>query len=201
MPATRRSSKRTYTFSRFRHDTALLLNNRSAIQAAMRGGRISKAFAEKIMLAVTQVNGCRWCNYAHTRIALRAGVSEAELHSLLKLELGDFPPDEAVALAFAQHYAESSDHPDAAAWRRVVESYGPDTAQDVLALIQMITAGNLLGNTFDAFLFRLKGQPTPHSRVLDEVAVLGASLLCTLPLCLIMGADLLGRRLSRRIAL
>ena len=152
--------KRTYTFARLRQDAAWLLGAPDSLRAAMRGGRVSKPFAEKIMLAVTQVNGCRWCHYAHARIALTAGVSAAELRSLMALALGDFPQEEAVALAFAQHYAESADRPDPAAWRRVVDAYGAPTAADILTLIRMITIGNLLGNTFDAFLSRLQGSPT-----------------------------------------
>ena len=63
------------------------------------------------MLAVTQVNGCRWCHYAHARIALTAGVSAAAAQPDGP-GAGRFPQEEAVALAFAQHYAESADRPD-----------------------------------------------------------------------------------------
>jgi len=34
-----------------------------AMARAQRKGLISKAFTEKIMLAVTQVNGCRYCSW------------------------------------------------------------------------------------------------------------------------------------------
>lgn len=193
-PATQ---KRTYTFARLGQDAAWLLGAPEALRAAMRGGRVAKPFAEKIMLAVTQVNGCRWCHYAHARLALTSGVTPDELHRLMALALGDFPPEEAVALAFAQHYAESADRPDPAAWQRVVETYGPATAGDILTLIRMITIGNLLGNTFDAFLSRLRGQPNPASTLWDEVAVLGGTALGTLPLALWVGLRMLGGRLRR----
>ena len=193
--------KRTYTFARLRQDVAWLVAAPDALRAAMRGGRVSKPFAEKIMLAVTQVNGCRWCHYAHARLALTSGVSPAELRSLMALALGDFPQEEAVALAFAQHYAESADRPDPAAWQRVLDAYGAPTAADILTLIRMITMGNLLGNTFDAFLSRLQGEPNPASTLVDEVTVLAGTALGTLPLALLMGLRaLLGRLHQPRVA-
>ena len=44
---------------------------------------IDKAFAESVSLAVTQVNGCSICSYAHTKNALKAGMTEDEIESLL----------------------------------------------------------------------------------------------------------------------
>ena len=64
----------------------------------VRGGRVSRAFAEKIMMAVTQVNGCRYCAYFHTKMALREGIPPDDLEKLLALELGHFPQEEAVAV-------------------------------------------------------------------------------------------------------
>ena len=34
---------------------------------------LDKQFIERIMLAVTEVNGCAICSYAHTRMALESG--------------------------------------------------------------------------------------------------------------------------------
>ncbi|MEW6242582.1 MAG: carboxymuconolactone decarboxylase family protein, partial [Chloroflexota bacterium] len=50
--------------------------------------------------------------------------------------------------------------------------YGQDTAEDILAYLRMITFGNLLGNTFDALLSRLKGKPAPDSSLWSEVRIL-----------------------------
>ena len=41
----------------------------------------------------------------------------------------------------------------------------------------MITFGNLYGNTFDAFLYRLKGMPAPGSNPFSEVGVILGALL------------------------
>lgn len=165
-------NKRIYNFPTFMADVRSVIAHMDDLRNAARGSRVSRAFAEKIMLVVSQVNGCRYCTYGHTRAALAAGVSEAELQKLFRGEFGEFPEQEVVALTFAQHYAETRCQPDAQAWQRVVDFYGEQTAQDILAYLRMITFGNLFGNTFDALLSRLGGKPAPGSRLLDEIGVL-----------------------------
>lgn len=197
-PSPRRFIKRTFTLKRFIETLRDFMAHTDDIRSAVHGRRVDRAFAEKIMLAVTQVNGCRYCNYYHTRAALKAGVSDQELQKLLSQEIGDFPEREAVALAFAQHYAESEDHPDPEAWQRVVEYYGEEMARDIMAYIRMITIGNLLGNTFDAFLSRLIGRPCPNSTIWDELGALTLSALGSIPMGLMIGTKALLRRLAPR---
>jgi AhpD family alkylhydroperoxidase len=188
--------RRTYTLEHFITSVRDVFRKRDEIRAAARGGRVSRPFAEKIMLAVTQVNGCRWCNYGHTQAALAAGVSPEEIQHLMEQELGRFPEEEAVALAFAQHYAESQEQPDPAAWQRLVDYYGEATARDIVAYSRMITVGNLYGNTFDALLARLQGRPAPHSTLRDELGVIVVPLVIVtgLPLLLIAGLARVFRR-------
>ena len=115
------------------------------------------------MLAVTQVNDCRYCNYAHTKAALKHGVSENEIALIRTGELSQFPEEQAVALYFGQHYAETNGHPDPQAWENVVEYYGQQKASDIISYIRMITMGNLFGNTIESFLYRVTGRfPSPN---------------------------------------
>ena len=164
--------KRIYTFPAFKTDVREIFDHIDDLRRAARGVRVSKAFAEKLMLVVSSVNGCRYCCYGHSRAALAAGVSESELQSLLALDLGAFPANEVTALTFAQHYAESNCQPDAAARQRLVMYYSEETAQDILAYLRMITFGNLLGNTFDALLSRVAGKPAAESCLSSELSVL-----------------------------
>ncbi len=164
--------KRIYTFPTFKAGIQEIIDHMDELHRAARGGRVSKAFAEKIMLVVSRVNGCRYCSYGHSRAALAAGVSEAELQNLMALDLGTFPTKEVVALTFAQHYAESNCQPDPAAWQRVMAYYGEETANDILVYLRMITFGNLFGNTFDALLSRITGNPIPDSSLWSELGVL-----------------------------
>ena len=165
-------NKRIYTFPAFKADVRLIFDHMDDLREASRSGRISKAFAEKLMLVVSQVNGCRYCCYGHSRAALGAGVSESELQSLLALELEVFSQGEVTALIFAQHYADANGQPDPSAWQRLVVYYGEETARDILAYLRMISFGNLLGNTFDALLSRAGEKPAPGSSLWGEINVL-----------------------------
>lgn len=165
-------TRRIFTWQEFKSTVQEVFGRMDELRRAARGGRISRAFAEKLMLAVTRVNGCRYCAYGHSRAALAAGVPQEEIQCLLAGDLGCFPAEEAVGLAFAQHYAESRGQVDPAAWQRLVETYGEATAQDILPYLRMITFGNLYGNTFDALLSRLTGKPAPGSSLWSELGVL-----------------------------
>lgn len=168
----RNFDKRIYDLATFRRDIFNVVNHLDDLRTAVGGGRVGKAFSERIMLAVTQVNGCRYCQYGHARAALKAGVSPQEIQSLAEGELGKLPPEELVALMFAQHYAETEGNPDAEAWQRLVEIYGLQTARDIMAYIRMIMLGNLLGNTFDALLSRFIHRPAAGSSWCQELGVL-----------------------------
>lgn len=164
--------KRIHSSSAFTLTMRDIFDHLKDLQGAVRRKQVDEKFAEKIMLVVSRVNGCRYCIYGHSRAALSSGVSEEELQMLLSGDLGIFPREETVALIFAQHYAESCEHPDPVGWQRLVDCYGLQTAQDILAYLRMITMGNLLGNTFDALLSRLVGKPAPGSRFWSEAGVL-----------------------------
>jgi len=172
-------NKRIYTPRSLLQDFRDILAHSHEFRPAVRGRRISKAFAEKIMLAVTAVNGCRYCSYGHAKTALASGVSQEEVDLLLSGEVGHASPEEAPALFFAQHYAESDGHPAPEMMQKLVETYGQDKARDILAHIRMITLGNLSGNTFDALLSRLRGRPAEGSSLGNELATLALLVLGT----------------------
>ena len=115
-----------------------------------RGERIAPAFAEKIMLAVTGVNDCTYCSYSHTRSALARGVDEAEIKKLLSGDVGDFETDEATALVYAQHWADTGGQVDPDARRRMVETYGEKKTVTIETFIKMVSFGNMCSNTVEA---------------------------------------------------
>jgi AhpD family alkylhydroperoxidase len=187
-------AKRTYTPRTLVRDLREILAHTDDFHSAANSDRVSRAFAERIMLTVTAVNDCRYCSVAHARMALRSGIAPEDVELLLGGEIGNVPPDEAPALLFAQHYAGCGGQPDPAMVQILVETYGPETANDILAHIRMITLGNLLGNTFDALLGRLRGHPPEGSNLGSEVATLGLLVLATPALGIAMGAQRLRRR-------
>jgi AhpD family alkylhydroperoxidase len=121
----------------------------------MRGDIIDAAFRERLMLAVTAVNGCRYCSWAHAKQALVTGITGDEVRSLLTGEVGNSPAAELPALLYAQHWAESGGRPELAARAQLVETYGAETVQAIELSLRTIQWGNLSGNTFDYILYRL----------------------------------------------
>jgi AhpD family alkylhydroperoxidase len=147
--------KRYYTPRTFLRDLGEILASASDFRRTARSGRISRAFAEKIMMAVTGVNDCRYCARFHAKLALKEGVPPDEIEQILAGEIGHFPEEEAVALAYAQHWAETGGSPDPVAERRFRNYYGPEVSADIVNYVRMISFGNLSGNMFDAILWRL----------------------------------------------
>jgi AhpD family alkylhydroperoxidase len=107
------------------------------------------------MLAVTEVNQCRYCAYFHAKQALVEGLSEEELQALTAGDFGTSPPEERAGLLYAQHWAEADGEPDPAARERFRALYEPSVADAIELTLRIIRIGNLMGNTWDAALYRL----------------------------------------------
>lgn len=162
-------NRKIFTAGLFIKDLLFLLYKVPAIIGAMRNREITRAFMEKIMTVVTAVNGCSYCTWFHAKQAVSSGISPDEVKNMLNLQFhADADDFEMIALLYAQHYAETNRRPDPEMTRRLVEFYGERTAAHILLIIRMIFFGNLQGNTFDAFLSRLKGQKAPGSNVVFE---------------------------------
>ena len=124
---------------------------------AMRNKSISKKFNSRIMLAVTEVNGCPLCSYAHTKMALEIGMTEEEISMLLEgSSQEDTPKEELNAIFFASYYAECRSHVEKKIWDKIVEEYGMKTALGILGAIRIITVGNVYGIAFGSFVSRFK---------------------------------------------
>jgi AhpD family alkylhydroperoxidase len=136
-------------------DTTAIIKQRKQINLLMRSGLISHAFRERIMLTVTIVNGCRYCQYAHAKMALDAGLNSAEVEALSSGMFHNCPPDEVPALLYAQHWAESNGIPDNSTHQHMIETYGAKKTSLMELAMRMIRMGNLLGNTWDYILYRI----------------------------------------------
>jgi len=116
---------------------------------------ISPAFRERLMLAVTAVDGCRYCSYFHAKQALKSGLTPEEISRLLSGDVDNCPEEEAVAVIYAQHWAESDAHPDPEAVRKLQQTYGVEKTESIHLMLRMIRLGNLLGNSWDYLLYRM----------------------------------------------
>jgi len=176
--------KRTYDFKVFLKDLVCLIFGMPALLRALRSRRVDKAFREKLNMAVTGVLGCRYCTWLHSEMALAHGVGPDEIGNLLSGELGDFPEELCVALAFAQHYSEKGSYTLKGARDRLYEYYGHEMARDILIYIRIIYFGNLSGNTVDAFLCRLMGKRDEKGGLFSELFIfilMGPYFLLVLP--------------------
>lgn len=107
------------------------------------------------MLAVTAVNGCRYCSYYHAKEALKTGLPEAEIRAMQDGIVDNAPTEELPALLYAQHWAENNARPDPDVRQKLIDAYGTTQTDAIDAVLRMIRMGNLLGNTTDYWLFRL----------------------------------------------
>ena len=150
-------------------DLTFPLRDRGRVRKAMRGNLISLAFKERLVMAVTAVNGCRYCSYFHAKEALKAKVPQEEIDMLLSGSVDGCPREEAVALLYAQHWAESDGDPDSEVVQRLLETYGSEKAEAIDVVLRMIRMGNLVGNTWDYFLYCVKTRATGKALIpVDE---------------------------------
>lgn len=175
--------RKIFTFGLFHKDMSYLLYKFPSIVDALKSKKISKAFMEKIMIVVTAVNGCSYCTWFHAKQAVSCGISEEEVKNMLKLQFeADANDFEIMGLLYAQHYAETNRKPDKEMTEKLFEYYGDKTAKHIIIIIRMIFFGNLHGNTFDAFLSRLKGNKAQNSNVIFETVFFLLNAPILLPL-------------------
>jgi AhpD family alkylhydroperoxidase len=144
-----------HSLSAFLADLKAIMAWRGQMKPLMRGELIDPAFRERLMLAVTAVNQCSYCSYAHSRRALAEGIEDKEVKVLLAGVVENSPSEEIPALLYAQHWAETGGKTDPAARGRLIETYGADTMQAIELALRTIQMGNLTGNTMDYIVYRL----------------------------------------------
>lgn len=156
----------------------LIANNKSKL--------VNKQFIERLQLAVTEVNGCPACSYQHTKMALRLGMSNEEISSFLSGRDDFIQPDEAKAIVFAQHFADSRGYPKKYAFDSIVKEYGEPKAIIILSACQVMLAGNVYGIPYSAFSSRRKGQVFEGSSLFYELGMIIGGIII-LPIAIIHG--------------
>lgn len=124
---------------------------------------------ERIMLAVTHVNGCSMCSFVHTKLALSTGMTDDDIKQLLDGDYTNVPQEDAVAVLFGQHFADSKENPSEDTIHRLIERYNVGKAEAILAACNMITMTNGMGISMDQFYHRLQWKRNRQSNILSEV--------------------------------
>jgi AhpD family alkylhydroperoxidase len=162
--------KKIFSARSLLEDLGYILLRWPRILGALLDREISPAFRERILVVTSAVNECTYCSWFHAKQAVANGVSADEVGEMFQLQFqANASPRELPALLYAQDYAESDRNPDAGMTARLFDEYGERTANHILALIRAIYFGNLFGNTWDAVLSRLKGNPAKASSVTFEL--------------------------------
>lgn len=146
--------------------------------------RLSEHFIERMMLAVTEVNGCAVCSYAHTKMALEAGVTNEEIQKMLSGISEDVPEEELSAVIFSQYYADARGYSSEQSWERIIEIYGLKKAKGILASIRIMMLGNVVGIPWSSFINRFKGKPDERSNLVYEISLILGTIIF-LPITLI----------------
>jgi AhpD family alkylhydroperoxidase len=135
-------------------------------------GALDPRTRERVILAVTEVNGCRYC---------------AWIHGAWHEYLGDArqDADEAV-LAFARACAEAGAPLDPSP---LAVQLPPEALGALRATVAQIEVSNLVGNTVDGLLARMtRLRPLDPPAAARELAVVGGALPLAVPLLALAGA-------------
>ncbi len=169
--------KKIYSHCDFYKSLVLLFRSIKYLRLNRRKKLISPQFRERIMLAVTEVNGCEACSYAHTKFALEEGMSPEEIGAILDGEMENIPANELVGVMFAQHYADKNGKTSEGSWQRLADEYGQEGALVILALARTMQAANIYGIAVSAIRDRLKGKPSGKTSLIYELSIILLVLL------------------------
>lgn len=151
--------KRVFTPASLLANALDIVKDLPRLPRLMRPDSVSPAFRERLFLAVTSVNQCRYCTWLHSDLSQKSGVTESQVLALLGGNVTENFGEEGEALSYAIHFAESERRPDAAQTAALFARYGEAKARQIVHYLNLIYFSNLSGNTFDAFTSRLAGTP------------------------------------------
>jgi AhpD family alkylhydroperoxidase len=184
--SSRTKYKRKYSFGEMYRAFVMIPSALTKLIGNKKKKLVDKDFIERLQLAVTEVNGCAACSYAHTYMALKQGMSNEEIDSFLSGDGKFINQEEAKAIVFAQHYADSRGFPKIDAYKSIIDEYGDIKAKIILSAIQLMFAANIYGIPYSAFQSRLKGKPYKDSSLLYELGMQIAGVI-SLPIALVHG--------------
>jgi alkylhydroperoxidase family enzyme len=138
---------------------------------------------QRVILAVTEVNGCRYCAWIHG--SWRDFLGEGD---------GDELAAEDALLGYARACAEAGRPVDPGPLEHVLT---PDAIRAVRATVAQVEVSNLVGNTVDGLVARFQGRrPADPLRAAGELLAVAAAVPLAAPLFAAAGV----MRLATRVA-
>ncbi|MFW5967489.1 MAG: carboxymuconolactone decarboxylase family protein [Persicimonas sp.] len=159
---------------RLGRDLAWLVGHLRDLVAIYGEEKLAPRLREAIMAGVAYENRCRWCAFMHSEWARKVGLSEEELREATELEPRALSPRERAVVEYARRRAAADfGGPTGARDEAFDDRLGPRLRELAETAARLMTTANLMANTFDALLSRLRGRPVAGSRLVDEVVVGG----------------------------
>lgn len=123
------------------------------------------------MLAVTEVNGCQMCSFVHTKLALKAGLTNDDIKELLAGDLDGVPKEESLGVLFAKDYAFNKETIDTEFYQKLVDTYNIRKSRAILGVTEMITMTNGMGLSLALLKRTLTFKHVKGSNILNELFV------------------------------
>jgi AhpD family alkylhydroperoxidase len=168
-------------FDRRTADPAVLLpwmaelarNVPGLVRSYLPGGPIDPRTREQVILAVTEVNGCRYCAWIHGSWADYLG------------ELDDPAEAQEALLTYARASADAGHPLDTAA---LAGALPPGVVATLRATVAQIEVANLVGNTVDGLLARAtRRRPLDPAKAAVELATVAIALPIAIPMLAVGG--------------
>jgi hypothetical protein len=160
--------KRTYTVAHLLRDVSYLLPKAPDLLAIWRG-RLDPVVREQVMVAVAEVNRCRYCAFVHTEWQRQVERTQAGSAGEPPA-LGTEAEQAQLATEFGAARAAVEFEGSVALDPRF-DGLGERERDDVETVARAMTVANRVGNTVDALLARLRGDPVEGSRLANELAI------------------------------
>ncbi|WP_333640272.1 carboxymuconolactone decarboxylase family protein [Mesotoga prima] len=176
--------KRFFTFKECYQILFDAMRTMKYMSRAKRKEELSTELIEKVMLTVTEINGCEVCTVFHNKVAEKEGIKEEEIQMLFVADVEEIPQEDAPAILFSREYANSSGNPSEDSWNSLKTFYGESKAKGILGAVRTIMMGNALGIVWGALVNRIKGKPVEGSSLWYEISML-VSFIFLIPVALV----------------
>ena len=163
------------------HRTFTLLEHFKLMNRAVCGLRLNQSMKkqrvmnkkrrERIMLAISEVNGCALCSFVHTKLALTAHMELSEIHTLLAGDLQGVPEEDVLAVLFAKDFAANHEVIDPNFYQKIVDYYGLPQARAIVCASHVITMTTSIGISLVLLKNTLTFRHQKGSRIWNELLI------------------------------